>query len=82
MIYCIYILNSSGGLIYYQEFGNHREHHDSNLSLKNGSLFDTFQFLAAKISPVKNDGEEEYLYRIDTDHFSLRSVKSVTGKNQ
>lgn len=81
MIYSLYILNNSGGLIFYQDFGNPREHSDSNISLKNGSLFDTFQVLAAKISPIANeeDNPDVYLNRLDTDFFSLRCINSKTG---
>lgn len=76
MIYSLYILNKSGGVIFKQDSEHGRAHDDANDSLRMGSLFYSFNSHAENFAPVAPPGQ---ITSMETDNFSLKTIYTDSG---
>ena len=76
MIYSLYVLNKSGGVIFKQDSEHGRAHDDANDSLRMGSLFYSFNSHSENFAPVAPPGQ---ITAMETDCFSLRCIYTDSG---
>jgi len=76
MIYSIYVINKSGGVIFKQDSEHGRAHDDANDGIRMGSLFYAFNSMAQDFSPVLQPGQ---LVSMETDAFSLKCIYTDSG---
>jgi hypothetical protein len=76
MIYSIYIINRSGGVIFKQDSEHGRAQDDANDGIRMGSLFYAFNSMAQDFSPVLQTGQ---LIAMESDNFSLKCLYTDSG---
>lgn len=76
MIYSIYVINKSGGVIFKQDSEHGRAQDDANDGIRMGSLFYAFNSMAQDFSPVLQAGQ---LVSMETDSFSLKCIYTDSG---
>lgn len=76
MIYSIYVINKSGGVIFKQDSEHGRAHDDANDGIRMGSLFYAFNSMAQDFSPVLQSGQ---LVSMETEAFSLKCIYTDSG---
>ncbi|KAL9320133.1 hypothetical protein ACSQ67_011972 [Phaseolus vulgaris] len=74
-IYSLYIINKSGGLIYYKDYGS-AGRMDTNDSLRVASLWHSMHAISQQLSPVSGCLGIELL---QADTFDLHCFQSLTG---
>ncbi|KAK1370678.1 Trafficking protein particle complex subunit [Heracleum sosnowskyi] len=74
-IYSLYIINKSGGLIYYKDYGS-AGRMDTNDSLRLASLWHSMHAISQQLSPVSGCTGIELL---EADTFDLHCFQSLTG---
>lgn len=74
-IYSLYIINKSGGLIFYKDYGS-AGRMDTNDSLRLASLWHSMHAISQQLSPVVNCSGIELL---QADTFDLNCFQSLTG---
>ncbi|KAJ0622340.1 putative trafficking protein particle complex subunit [Helianthus annuus] len=74
-IYGLYIINKSGGLIFYKDYGL-QGRMDTNDSLRLASLWHSMHAISQQISPIQGCSGIELL---ETDTFDLHCFQSLTG---
>ncbi|KAK7305522.1 hypothetical protein VNO77_43428 [Canavalia gladiata] len=74
-IYSLYIINKSGGLIYYKDYGS-AGRMDTNDSLRVASLWHSMHAISQQLSPVSGCSGIELL---QADTFDLHCFQSLTG---
>lgn len=74
-IYSLYIINKSGGLIFYKDYGS-AGRMDTNDSLRLASLWHSMHAISQQLSPVVNCSGIELL---QADTFDLHCFQSLTG---
>lgn len=74
-IYSLYIINKSGGLIFYKDYGS-AGRMDTNDSLRLASLWHSMHAISQQLSPVLNCSGIELL---QADTFDLHCFQSLTG---
>lgn len=77
-IYSLYIINKSGGLIYYKEYGvgTGRMRMDTNDSLRVASLWHSMHAISQQLSPIPSCSGIDLLL---ADSFDLHCFQSLTG---
>ncbi|XP_035833117.1 serine/threonine-protein kinase STY13-like [Helianthus annuus] len=73
-IYSLYIINKSGGLIFYKDYGL-QGRMDTNDSLRLASLWHSMHAISQQISPIQGCSGIELL---ETDTFDLHCFQSLT----
>lgn len=76
MIYSIYIINKSGGVIFKQDSGLGKEQDDANDGVRMGALFYAFNSMSQYFSPVLQTGQ---LVAMESDNFSLKCIYTESG---
>lgn len=76
MIYSIYVINKSGGVIFKQDSEHQRVQDDANDGIRMGSLFYAFNSMAEDFSPVLQAGQ---LMSMETDSYSLKCIYTDSG---
>ncbi|PKI38667.1 hypothetical protein CRG98_040953 [Punica granatum] len=74
-IYSLFIINKSGGLIYYKEYGS-AGRMDTNDSLRVASLWHSMHAISQQLSPTVGCSGIELL---EADAFDLHCFQSLTG---
>ncbi|CAI8585977.1 unnamed protein product [Vicia faba] len=74
-IYSLYIINKSGGLIYYKDYGS-AGRMDTNDTLRVASLWHSMHAISQQLSPVSGCSGIELL---QADTFDLHCFQSLTG---
>ncbi|KAH7833865.1 hypothetical protein Vadar_010564 [Vaccinium darrowii] len=74
-IYSLYIINKSGGLIFYKDYGS-AGRMDTNDSLRLASLWHSMHAISQQLSPVSGCSGIELL---EADTFDLHCFQSLTG---
>ncbi|MCO5611853.1 hypothetical protein L7F22_066112 [Adiantum nelumboides] len=74
-IYNLFIINKSGGLIFYKDYGS-TGRLDTNDSLRLASLWHSMHAISQQLSPTTGCGGIEFL---EADTFDLRCFQSLTG---
>ncbi|CAN6575846.1 hypothetical protein ACFX13_010390 [Malus domestica] len=74
-IYSLYIINKSGGLIYYKDYGS-AGRMDTNDTLRVASLWHSMHAISQQLSPVSGCFGIELL---QADTFDLNCFQSLTG---
>lgn len=74
-IYSLYIINKSGGLIFYKDYGS-AGRMDTNDSLRLASLWHSMHAISQQLSPVNGCAGIELL---QADNFDLHCFQSLTG---
>nr|AFK47344.1 unknown [Medicago truncatula] len=74
-IYSLYIINKSGGLIYYKNYGS-AGRMDTNDTLRVASLWHSMHAISQQLSPVSGCSGIELL---QADTFDLHCFQSLTG---
>ncbi|XP_021734497.1 trafficking protein particle complex subunit 4-like [Chenopodium quinoa] len=74
-IYSLYIINKSGGLIYYKDYGS-AGRMDTNDTLRLASLWHSMHAISQQLSPVSGCFGVELL---EADTFDLHCFQSLTG---
>ncbi|MCO5593487.1 hypothetical protein L7F22_047501 [Adiantum nelumboides] len=74
-IYNLFIVNKSGGLIFYKDYGS-TGRLDTNDSLRLASLWHSMHAISQQLSPTTGCGGIEFL---EADTFDLRCFQSLTG---
>ncbi|KAG6646783.1 hypothetical protein CIPAW_07G032200 [Carya illinoinensis] len=74
-IYSLYIINKSGGLIFYKDYGS-AGRMDTNDSLRVASLWHSMHAISQQLSPVVGCSGIELL---EADTFDLHCFQSLTG---
>ncbi|KAI7725548.1 hypothetical protein M8C21_018764, partial [Ambrosia artemisiifolia] len=74
-IYSLYIINKSGGLIFYKDYGL-QGRMDTNDSLRLASLWHSMHAISQQLSPVQGCSGIELL---EADTFDLHCFQSLTG---
>ncbi|KAL9251088.1 Trafficking protein particle complex subunit 4-like protein [Drosera capensis] len=74
-IYSLYIINKSGGLIFYKDYGS-AGRMDTNDSLRLASLWHSMHAISQQLSPVNGCNGIELL---EADTFDLHCFQSLTG---
>ncbi|EXB53001.1 Trafficking protein particle complex subunit 4 [Morus notabilis] len=74
-IYSLYIINKSGGLIFYKDYGS-AGRMDTNDSLRVASLWHSMHAISQQLSPVSGCSGIELL---QADSFDLHCFQSLTG---
>ena len=75
MLYHLFIINKSGGLIYNKNLSDAATHIDINDWLVLGSTFHSLYYITAQIGPVKSEGIRE----LCTETFRLNCFHTKTG---
>ena len=76
MIFSLYIVNKSGGVIFKQDSEHGRAHDDANDGIRMGSLFHAFDSMAENFSPVSTAGQ---MASMETDFFLLKCLYTDSG---
>ncbi|RRT49977.1 hypothetical protein BHE74_00052389 [Ensete ventricosum] len=76
-IYSLFIINKSGGLIFYKEYGS-AGRMDTNDSLRLASLWHSMHAISQQLSPTNGCSGIELL---QADTFDLHCFQSLTGTN-
>ncbi|KAG8369044.1 hypothetical protein BUALT_Bualt15G0109400 [Buddleja alternifolia] len=76
-IYSLYIINKSGGLIFYKDYGS-AGRMDTNDSLRLASLWHSMHAISQQLSPVSGCAGIELL---QADTFDLHCFQSLTGNS-
>jgi hypothetical protein len=76
MIFSLYIVNKSGGVIFKQDSEHGRAHDDANDGIRMGSLFHAFDSMAENFSPVSQPGQ---MASMETDFFLLKCLYTDSG---
>ncbi|MBA0749769.1 hypothetical protein Gogos_003662, partial [Gossypium gossypioides] len=74
VIYSLYIINKSGGLIFYKDYGS-KGCMDTNDSLRVASLWHSMHAISQQLSPTTGCSEIELL---EADTFDLHCFQSLT----
>ncbi|MBA0858599.1 hypothetical protein Goshw_028583 [Gossypium schwendimanii] len=74
-IYSLYIINKSGGLIFYKDYGS-KGRMDTNDSLRVASLWHSMHAISQQLSPTTGCSGIELL---EADTFDLHCFQSLTG---
>ncbi|KAG7030109.1 Trafficking protein particle complex subunit 4 [Cucurbita argyrosperma subsp. argyrosperma] len=74
-IYSLYIINKSGGLIFYKDYGS-AGRMDTNDSLRVASLWHSMHAISQQLSPISGCSGTELL---EADTFDLHCFQSLTG---
>ncbi|XP_073132610.1 uncharacterized protein [Henckelia pumila] len=74
-VYSLYIINKSGGLIFYKDYGS-AGRMDTNDSLRLASLWHSMHAISQQLSPVSGCSGIELL---QADTFDLHCFQSLTG---
>eukprot|EP00897_Mesotaenium_endlicherianum_P000487 jgi/Mesen1/10439/ME000082S09939 len=74
-IFNLFVINKSGGLIYYKDFGSLAKL-DTNDSLRLASTWHGLHAIASQLSPVPNGGGIELL---EAETFDLHCFQTLTG---
>jgi hypothetical protein len=74
-IYSLYIINKSGGLIFYKDYGS-AGRMDTNDSLRLASLWHSMHAISQQLSPVSGCSGIELL---EADTFDLHCFQTLTG---
>ncbi|KAG7969453.1 hypothetical protein I3843_07G032100 [Carya illinoinensis] len=74
-IYSLYIIDKSGGLIFYKDYGS-AGRMDTNDSLRVASLWHSMHAISQQLSPVAGCSGIELL---EADTFDLHCFQSLTG---
>ncbi|KAJ0637148.1 putative trafficking protein particle complex subunit [Helianthus annuus] len=74
-IYSLYIINKSGGLIFYKDYGL-QGRMDTNDSLRLASLWHSMHAISQQLSPIQGCSGIELL---EADTFDLHCFQSLTG---
>ncbi|KAL1833452.1 hypothetical protein ACET3Z_003103 [Daucus carota] len=75
VVYSLYIINKSGGLIYHKDYGS-AGRMDTNDSLRLASLWHSMHAISQQLSPVAGCTGIELL---EADTFDLHCFQSLTG---
>ncbi|PPR91662.1 hypothetical protein GOBAR_AA29029 [Gossypium barbadense] len=75
-IYSLYIINKSGGLIFYKDYGS-KGRMDTNDSLRVASLWHSMHAISQQLSPTTGCSGIELL---EADTFDLHCFQSLTAK--
>ncbi|KAK8553723.1 hypothetical protein V6N13_072665 [Hibiscus sabdariffa] len=76
-IYSLYIINKSGGLIFYKDYGS-KGRMDTNDSLRVASLWHSMHAISQQLSPTTGCTGIELL---EVDTFDLHCFQSLTGSD-
>lgn len=74
-VYNLFVINKSGGLIFYKDYGTHGRL-DTNDSLRLASLWHSMHAISSQLSPVGGCTGIELL---EADTFDLHCFQSLTG---
>ncbi|KAG7029967.1 Trafficking protein particle complex subunit 4, partial [Cucurbita argyrosperma subsp. argyrosperma] len=75
-IYSLYIINKSGGLIFYKDYGS-AGRMDTNDSLRVASLWHSMHAISQQLSPISGCSGTELL---EADTFDLHCFQSLTDQ--
>lgn len=76
MIYSLYVINKSGGVIFQKDFIDAVALEDPNDYMRVGSMFHTFNVFAYEMAPVKNSG---FMNTFETEYAMIRCYQTKTG---
>ncbi|GBG80405.1 hypothetical protein CBR_g30870 [Chara braunii] len=74
-VYNLFVINKSGGLIYYKDFGSTAKL-DTNNSLQLASVWHSLHAISMEFSPVPDCTGIEFL---EADNFDLHCFQTLTG---
>eukprot|EP01100_Stratorugosa_tubuloviscum_P014626 TRINITY_DN7943_c0_g1_i2.p1 TRINITY_DN7943_c0_g1~~TRINITY_DN7943_c0_g1_i2.p1 ORF type:complete len:139 (+),score=42.01 TRINITY_DN7943_c0_g1_i2:55-471(+) len=76
IVFSLYIINKSGGLIYQSDFSKDAAKHPPNTHLRLGSTFHSMYTIASRIGPMGNSSGIQIL---ESDSFRLQCLQVPTG---
>jgi len=81
VVYCLYIINKSGGVVFYRTFHRDAPPLGMNDYLRLGSTFHGLYAITAQLSPVKAQigSSSSGIETIQTDTFKLQCFQTPTG---
>ena len=78
VVYSVYIVNKSGGLIFFRTYGELTPKMNSNDALRLAGMWHGLSNISAQLSPVPTEGPGN-ISLLETDNFDLHCLLTATG---